>query len=403
MYSHFQEAHRWWQRLRTGSADLHPALAASALASSAAFAWFSGHHAEVMPLAEAGAALSREVGDRRSLITLLAMLFQMEHDRARRLQLAEEEERVARELGATWWVAAALWNKGMALGGQDDRAARTAYEESAALFRSTGDAWGRVWMLTAVAEYARRQGQDATVTRLLEESLTLARRLGDRSTISQALRGLGASAYRQGNLERARQLLRESLAAQEEAGNRPMALEVLVELGQVALAQDDLERAMEIVDEALAGSRSLGSEAGIVSSTRALRLAGQVARARGQLDQARALLRESLAYARERDVYLAVEVVESLAGVLAAGGAGDIEARLWGAASAVGVAEGWPLPPVARASYDCDVAAASAQLGETAFAAAWAEGQAMPLEQAIAYALEDEDQCSIISDGGSRQ
>lgn len=389
MYSHFQEAHRWWQRLRTGSADLPPALAASALAGSAAFAWFSGHHAEVMPLAEAGAALSREVGDRRSLITVLAMLFQMEHDRARRLQLAEEQERVARELGTTWWVAAALWNRGMALGGQDDTAARAAYEESATLFRSTGDAWGRVWMLTAVAEYSRRQGQDATVTKLLEESLTQARRLGDRSTIAQALRGLGASAYRQGNLERARQLLRESLAEQEEAGNRPMTLEVLVELGQVALAQGDLERAMEIVDEALAGSRSLGSEAGIVSSTRALRLAGQVARAQGQIEQARALLRESLAYARDRDVYLAVEVVESLASVLAAGGAGDIAARLWGAASAVREAQSWPLPPVARRDYDRDVAAARVQFGEATFAAAWAEGCAMTLEQAVAYELRE--------------
>ena len=112
--------------------------------------------------------------------------------------------------------------------------------------------------------------------------------------------------------------------------------------------------------------------------------------ARGQVAQARALLRESLSYARERDVYLAVEVVESLAGVVAAGGAGDIAARLWGAASAVRGVEGWPLPPVVRADYDRDVAAARTQFGETAFAAAWAEGRAMTLEQAIAYALEDD-------------
>jgi len=34
--------------------------------------------------------------------------------------------------------------------------------------------------------------------------------------------------------------------------------------------------------------------------------------------------------------------------------------------------------------------AARAALGEEAFAAAWAEGRAMTLEQAIAYALEEE-------------
>jgi hypothetical protein len=37
--------------------------------------------------------------------------------------------------------------------------------------------------------------------------------------------------------------------------------------------------------------------------------------------------------------------------------------------------------------YDHVVAAARSQLDEATFAVAWAEGRAMPLEQAIAYAL----------------
>jgi len=52
-------------------------------------------------------------------------------------------------------------------------------------------------------------------------------------------------------------------------------------------------------------------------------------------------------------------------------------------------AQSWPLPPVARADYDSDVAIARAHLGEAAFEAAWVEGQAMTLEQAITYALDD--------------
>jgi hypothetical protein len=42
--------------------------------------------------------------------------------------------------------------------------------------------------------------------------------------------------------------------------------------------------------------------------------------------------------------------------------------------------------PEVRADYDRYVAAARPQLDETTFAATWAEGQAMTLEQAIAYA-----------------
>jgi predicted neutral ceramidase superfamily lipid hydrolase len=45
--------------------------------------------------------------------------------------------------------------------------------------------------------------------------------------------------------------------------------------------------------------------------------------------------------------------------------------------------------PVDRADYTRIVASVRAALDEGAFAAAWAEGQAMSLEDAVAYALED--------------
>jgi hypothetical protein len=65
-------------------------------------------------------------------------------------------------------------------------------------------------------------------------------------------------------------------------------------------------------------------------------------------------------------------------------------ARLFRAAEELREASGHPLPPVMRAEYERNVAAARAQLGEEAFAAAWAAGRAMTVEQAIAYALDME-------------
>ena len=47
------------------------------------------------------------------------------------------------------------------------------------------------------------------------------------------------------------------------------------------------------------------------------------------------------------------------------------------------------LSPVRRSRYERTVAAVRASLARQAFAAAWAEGRAMTLEQAIAYALEE--------------
>src|SRR5436853_427788 len=64
-------------------------------------------------------------------------------------------------------------------------------------------------------------------------------------------------------------------------------------------------------------------------------------------------------------------------------------ARLMGAAEALHEALHIPVPYCSRADHDRAVAAARAALGEEAFAAAWAEGRAMTLEQAIAFALQE--------------
>jgi hypothetical protein len=48
---------------------------------------------------------------------------------------------------------------------------------------------------------------------------------------------------------------------------------------------------------------------------------------------------------------------------------------------------GIPLNLADRADHESSVAAAHSALGEEAFAAAWAEGRAMSLEAAVAYAL----------------
>ncbi len=42
-----------------------------------------------------------------------------------------------------------------------------------------------------------------------------------------------------------------------------------------------------------------------------------------------------------------------------------------------------------RAEYEQDIGAGRAQLDEATYAAAWAKGRAMTLEQAVAYALEE--------------
>jgi DNA-binding CsgD family transcriptional regulator len=76
--------------------------------------------------------------------------------------------------------------------------------------------------------------------------------------------------------------------------------------------------------------------------------------------------------------------LEGLASAVAAQGNHVWAAQLWSAAETLRETIGAPLPPVERVPYHLAVAAARTQLGEQAFAKAWAEGNSLSPEQALA-------------------
>jgi hypothetical protein len=83
-----------------------------------------------------------------------------------------------------------------------------------------------------------------------------------------------------------------------------------------------------------------------------------------------------------------VAFLEGRASLAGAQGQLDRSVRLFAAAAALRDAFGAPRPLADRAEFERQVASTGAQLGHQAFAASWAEGRAMSMEQAVAYALE---------------
>ena len=79
--------------------------------------------------------------------------------------------------------------------------------------------------------------------------------------------------------------------------------------------------------------------------------------------------------------------LERLACVSATEGRGAEGVRLFGAAAALREAIGAVFSRDERDECERTIAAAREALGEEAFEAAWAEGRAMTMEEAIAYAL----------------
>src|SRR5438045_7851824 len=88
-----------------------------------------------------------------------------------------------------------------------------------------------------------------------------------------------------------------------------------------------------------------------------------------------ALYEQGVKVARESgDALTIIPGLEGLAAAVAAQGNHAWAAHLWGAAETLRETIGAPLPPVERTSYQRAVASSRSQLGEHAFARAWAEG-----------------------------
>lgn len=333
------------------------------------------------------AEMSRDTWAGPEQITWLARL-EADHDNLRAaLRWAEETGETA--LGLR--VAAALRPFWMAHGHLSE--GRGWLEELLAQSRQGEtpevDALVRANALRAAGVLARQQGDVEQAQQLIEESLVLSRDLGDRAGMGTALNALGIIASSQGDYVRATGLYGESLALAREQGDRAAAALILSNLAEDATILGDYGRAAALHEEALALSRSLGW----VSATGlALQGLGEVRYYQGDYARATALLRESLVYYRDTsyETY-AAENLEILARVACAEGEMTRAARLLGAAAAmrdrVGAARETNKQPV----YDSAVAQTRAALGDVTFSAAWAEGQAMDFEQALAYVLDRAD------------
>ncbi len=263
--------------------------------------------------------------------------------------------------------------------------AKTLLEESLTLRRELRDKAGIAWAVGELGALAQRKGDYGQARALLEESLTLSREQEDKGNIAWALSELGLLARVQGDYGQARELLEEALTLFRELGYKANIASILGEFGTQARLQGDYGQARDLLEESLTLFRELGDKD---SSASILGELGTLARFQGDFSQARDLLEESLSLRRELgDKAGIASCLEGWAeGVRIQGDPGRA-AWLFGAAEALRLAIGAPLPPVERAPYEQAVASARAHLGEEAFAAAWQEGRTMPLEQVIDEAL----------------
>jgi predicted ATPase/class 3 adenylate cyclase len=256
-------------------------------------------------------------------------------------------------------------------------------EEVLALPASTDRTAERGAALTSLGGVAYWQEDIPATRRAYEEALDLARELGDRPAEAEGLYNLSYPPAYEGDIPTAVATGEEALSLYRELGIHRGVADCLWLMAIVARLEGDVAEARARVEESLRIHRDVGDEFGI---TDALHVLGRIALDQRDLETAKASFLEAL----ENDEHVGNRtgmgiVLDNLAAAASMEGRHLAAVRLAGASESIKEAAGGHAPPPFIDLPDPRTVARDA-LSDEAIDAAWQEGQAMTLDQALAYA-----------------
>lgn len=260
-------------------------------------------------------------------------------------------------------------------------------EESLALYRQTDDRRAMATVCYWLADNFQQLHENQRAVELLQQGLALYEQVGDKLGIARTLRELAMVAVYDGDFERAESLCEQSLALYREMGDRHGMVQPLSVLVRAMFIARNYERAAEFAEQTLVLSEELASR-----QFRATLLvhAGMVQSALGNVDRALELERESLRLARDSGTKLTIHTcLGAIAAALHRAGRSEQGARLLSAAIVLLESLNVSVADVYRPLYEATVRSVQRRLDEQTFARAWAAGQSLPLDAAIAEALDE--------------
>lgn len=289
---------------------------------------------------------------------------------------AETGLRLSASLQRFWWTRGYLGE------GRERLAHALAREKATKPIKARAEA------LNGAGALARMQGDYDAARAYFSESLFLWRELGDKRGIAHSLNNLGLVADNHGDYAAARSLYEQSLTLLRELGHELDIASSLNNLGEMAWKQGDYAVAKDSYEQSLLMLRELGDKGVIATSLDNL---GALCLDEGNLSAARAYWLEGLTLCRKvGDKRSTAGALESFAEIAQVQQQFPRAAVLFAAAGALREVIGAPLSPNEREEQEGRLAELRAALGEEAFDAAWTQGRAMTLEQAVAYALGSE-------------
>lgn len=244
----------------------------------------------------------------------------------------------------------------------------------------------RVRALAALADLLSMEGKPEAGLAHGRQAVALARELGDLELQAESLHWLGNAASGSGNLAYASDWYQESAELSRGLGHTSFLIVTLTNLASIRLDADDVAAARAGLEESLALAREIGNPQRL---SHGLLVLTQVETREGRFDEARQALRESLTLARELGLANFLAWGLGLAAPLTtASGRPDRTVRLLAASVAqeelLGIVQDLLEAPI----REQNLRAARAAIGSERFDAAYGEGGAMTLDEAVTYALD---------------
>jgi non-specific serine/threonine protein kinase len=357
-----REGLRWLEQVLEQSRDHPSRVRAKALADAAMVSLHTGDRQSGLAHGEDSIGLCRTLGDR----FLLAIALDQQGGFLR-----------GEWCGETRYLE--TYPKGTAL-----------LQEGLAIARALTDSWllsFGLLTLAATADLAREE-ELAQAWVAAEEARLLYQQKEDLRGIGQAHRLLGWLALHDHDYTSARAEFTQARSALEAFGEPAGVAWVLSYLGDIAYDQATLAEAKALYEESVALYRTLDFDREHLA--RALCRLGDLALDEGDWLLARTRYAESLRAAREGGALPRIAAaLEALGSLAVAHQQLQRAVTLLSAASAWRGHNGQPLPESKRAALTEMLASATEGLSPETQAAAWAEGRALPLDEAVALALED--------------
>jgi predicted ATPase/DNA-binding CsgD family transcriptional regulator len=240
-----------------------------------------------------------------------------------------------------------------------------------------------------LGEAAWLRGDYERAGKLVEEGLILHREARNTKGIAWSVCSLANTSSELGDYERSKELYEEGIALARKMGGALPLGDLLMALGYEYLLDGDHERATTLNEEAAELYRKRGSRGNLKYT---LYILGWAALLREDHERAKALLEENLVLCKKIGAKVIGSLsVEGLACSAASRREARRAARLYGIAATLREAVDYHRTPRERALGEPYLTVARSRLGEAEWEVAFAEGKNMGLEEAVEYALSEEE------------